>query len=677
MPTGSRVRANNVYGTISDNPLLIGATAFTSLGLNLLPAISGQHAVIVFDPKRVFGAPEIVVVTSHLAMGTTATITRGAYGTTARQHTAGTAWAHIPIGPDDYTPIVTSTTRPIDPYLGELIYETDTSLYKSWNGTSWVSVGTGGSGGASTLAYAETLANGSQITAETLIVSVNVTVPAGRRLRITGQLGFDRSVVDGLTRAILKEDGNIIQIKDADTLTAGNGTAEIAPICVRTPSAGIHTYTFHIQLLTGTGTTRVVAGATFPTFIHVEDVTGSETPFANSNVPVGALDFKIDVTDQVANSGDTLTNVSLNVSVAAGRLLHISLSSQVQMSATGTWVIDVLEDAVNIGRIWTIDTFNVSTNSKDEVQGFILRAPAAGAHTYTFVATRNAGTGTLTIQGASGGKRSLVKDITSTPTAASGAPSSTLGYAEVLANQGSITAEAAIVGLSTIVTVPAGRRLRISSGILSQNTGTNQNILTIKEDGVSIRQAALIAGAATTSETIINVVERTPTAGSHTYAAFMTATAGTATMVAGAANPAFILVEDITGSVWPAGQQVTAGIIASEAWTSFTATPTSTAGAFTTVTGSGAYIKLGRTIHYRFGVSITTVGTATGDILFTPPFQFALAAIGAVIFGTGRESTTGNILTAYQGSATQIAITGSTLASGKIYSVAGTYEATS
>lgn len=145
MPAGSRVRANNVYGTISDNPLLIGATSFTSLGLNLLPAISGQHAVIVFDPKRVFGEPEIVVVTSHLSLGTTATITRGQYGTTARQHSQGTAWAHVPVGPDDYTAIVTSGTRPSDPYSGQSIFETDTNRLVSrstggtWERVSWLS----------------------------------------------------------------------------------------------------------------------------------------------------------------------------------------------------------------------------------------------------------------------------------------------------------------------------------------------------------------------------------------------------------------------------------------------------------------------------------------------------------------------------------------------------------
>jgi hypothetical protein len=128
MPSGPRVRTNNIYGSVSDNPLLIGAVSFTSLGLSKLPPISGQHAVIVLDPKRVYGEPEIVVVTSHSSMGTTATVTRGQYGTTARQHPLLTAWAHVPID-EDFIPILTSGTRPADPYRGQMIFETDTNKY--------------------------------------------------------------------------------------------------------------------------------------------------------------------------------------------------------------------------------------------------------------------------------------------------------------------------------------------------------------------------------------------------------------------------------------------------------------------------------------------------------------------------------------------------------------------
>lgn len=140
MPTivGSRVRSNNAYGVITDNPLTAGATSFNSTQLTLLPNITAvsQHAIIVLDPKRVFGQPEIVVVTAHTGLATTATITRGAYGTIAASHAVGTAWAHVAIA-DDFTSVLTSATRPTDNYMGQSIYETDTLSMKYFNGSIW------------------------------------------------------------------------------------------------------------------------------------------------------------------------------------------------------------------------------------------------------------------------------------------------------------------------------------------------------------------------------------------------------------------------------------------------------------------------------------------------------------------------------------------------------------
>jgi hypothetical protein len=37
--------------------------------------------------------------------------------------------------------VCTSSTRPAVPYEGQTIYETDTDLVRSWNGSSWVTIG--------------------------------------------------------------------------------------------------------------------------------------------------------------------------------------------------------------------------------------------------------------------------------------------------------------------------------------------------------------------------------------------------------------------------------------------------------------------------------------------------------------------------------------------------------
>lgn len=128
MPAGPRIRTNNVFGLVSDNPLPAAAITVNSAGLANLPVVASAHAVITLDPLRVNGAPEIIVVTAHGSLATVATVTRGAYGTTARAHPQGTLWTHTPVT-EDFLSVLTSATRPSDPYRGESIFETDTNRY--------------------------------------------------------------------------------------------------------------------------------------------------------------------------------------------------------------------------------------------------------------------------------------------------------------------------------------------------------------------------------------------------------------------------------------------------------------------------------------------------------------------------------------------------------------------
>jgi microcystin-dependent protein len=145
---GTRIRDNGVVGTVTDNPLTISATTFNSLNLSKLGVVLNDHAIVTLDPLRQYGEPEIIMVTSHTADATVATIQRGMYGTPARAHPAGTLWVHAAVS-NDFIEIVTSTSRPTDPYEGQIIYENDTNTYKSFNGTAWVTLGGEGGGGVS------------------------------------------------------------------------------------------------------------------------------------------------------------------------------------------------------------------------------------------------------------------------------------------------------------------------------------------------------------------------------------------------------------------------------------------------------------------------------------------------------------------------------------------------
>lgn len=97
-----RVRQNCLGGKVEDNPLAIGATTLTSAALAAMVAISAtQHLSITLDPDGIFGAPEIVWVTAHVAGATTATILRAQEGTTARSHKQDVDWSHGPTAMDD------------------------------------------------------------------------------------------------------------------------------------------------------------------------------------------------------------------------------------------------------------------------------------------------------------------------------------------------------------------------------------------------------------------------------------------------------------------------------------------------------------------------------------------------------------------------------------------------
>lgn len=136
MPSGPRVRDNNCFGTVSDNPLSSGAVTLNSAGLANMSVVSSAHAIIVLDPLRSAGAPEIVTVTAHSSSATSATITRGQFGTMARAHAQGVLWVHAPTI-DDVIRICTAATRPSDPYEGQPIFETDTDSLKLHDGSAW------------------------------------------------------------------------------------------------------------------------------------------------------------------------------------------------------------------------------------------------------------------------------------------------------------------------------------------------------------------------------------------------------------------------------------------------------------------------------------------------------------------------------------------------------------
>ena len=100
---------------------------------------------------------EVVECTGNT--GLTLTITRGVDSTSAVSHSNGATVNHGITARDLREPnthidtpvlhvtVVTSGTRPGSPVAGQIIFESDTTLYYGWDGAAWSAIG-GASGGA-------------------------------------------------------------------------------------------------------------------------------------------------------------------------------------------------------------------------------------------------------------------------------------------------------------------------------------------------------------------------------------------------------------------------------------------------------------------------------------------------------------------------------------------------
>lgn len=211
-----------------------------------------------------------------------------------------------------------------------------------------------------------------------------------------------------------------------------------------------------------------------------------------------------------------------------------------------------------------------------------------------------------------------------------------LAYAEVTASQTGISTETDLTGLTATVTVPAGRRIRITGQIQVQSATTSGTVLLRAKEGATVLQTSQenynTIGGNGKYLSVTSII--LPTAGSHTYKFSLQGTAGTVDLTPGATNPAFILVEDVTGTIYPAGTLVTAGLIASEQWINFTPTLTQSATVTNTVQYA-RYSKMGRIITLNVYLSVTGSGTGANPVVVGLPVPAAFTAFPLTI-GTGQ-----------------------------------------
>lgn len=120
------------------------------------------------------------------------------------------------------------------------------------------------------IGYAEVTANQTGISALTDITSLTVTVTAGtsRRLLAEGYCRITQQTSSGVGEVYILENGTQVN-RSSFTRSAGdNGMHH--PRAVRTPSSGSNTYKLAASV--GSGTLDIIASATQPAFILVQDL---------------------------------------------------------------------------------------------------------------------------------------------------------------------------------------------------------------------------------------------------------------------------------------------------------------------------------------------------------------------------------------------------------------------
>lgn len=118
------------------------------------------------------------------------------------------------------------------------------------------------------------------------------------------------------------------------------------------------------------------------------------------------------------------------------------------------------------------------------------------------------------------------------------------------------------------------------------------------------------------------------------------------------------------------------GVNQNAAWTAYTPTVTSTSGTFTTVSATGRYKQVGKTILLQADVTVTSAGTAAGNIIVSLPFT---AAAFAYIGSCREHQNTGKsgaaVITANGTTAIMVDSTGTTfIANGNVVGLGITYE---
>ena len=167
--------------------------------------------------------------------------------------------------------VCTSSTRPASPYQGQAIWETDTSKLLIWNGSGWYApwnLPWGNIGYVSLTTLSQTgITSAVDVTGAT----ITFTAVANRRYRASWCVYTNTSATGSTTNVFLVEGSTTLQ---QATATAGAATVGcfVNGQYIGTHAAGSVTWKLRTQLQSGSGTSTVEGGGTYPATFSIDDI---------------------------------------------------------------------------------------------------------------------------------------------------------------------------------------------------------------------------------------------------------------------------------------------------------------------------------------------------------------------------------------------------------------------